>query len=59
MGITDVQYPVAIDPIRPAIAGAEARGEEAVFNTDMHLRMAVGFLSEKDGSPVSVSKRLS
>jgi hypothetical protein len=59
MGITDAQYKAGIDRIRLAIAKAEARGEEAVFNTDMQLKMVVGFLSEKDGSPVSASKRRS
>ena len=56
MGITDAQYQAGIDRIRLAIA--EARGEEAVFSTDLPLRMVVGFLSE-DGSPEFVSKRLS
>jgi len=54
MGITDAQYQAGIDRIRLAIA--EARGEEAVFSTDLPLRMVVGFLSE-DGSPESVLTR--
>ena len=58
MGLTDAQYQAGIDRIRLAIAEAEARGEEAVFSTDLPLRMVVGFLSE-DGSPEFVSKRLS
>jgi ubiquinone/menaquinone biosynthesis C-methylase UbiE len=46
MGITEAQYQGGIDRIRLAIAEAEARGEEAAFNTDMQLKMVVGFLSE-------------
>jgi ubiquinone/menaquinone biosynthesis C-methylase UbiE len=42
MGLTDAQYQAGIDRIKAVIAGAEARGEEAVFSTKMHLKMVVG-----------------
>jgi SAM-dependent methyltransferase len=42
MGLTDAQYQAGIDRIKLAIAEAEARGEEAVFNAELQLKMAVG-----------------
>jgi hypothetical protein len=46
MGLTDAQYQAGIDRIRLAIAEAEARSEEAVFSSDLQLRLVVGFLGE-------------
>ena len=43
MGLTEEQYQAGIDSIKVAIAEAEARGEEAVFTSDFHLKMAVGY----------------
>jgi SAM-dependent methyltransferase len=42
MGLTDAQYQAGIDRIKRALAEAEARGEEAVFQTEMQLKMVVG-----------------
>jgi SAM-dependent methyltransferase len=42
MGLTDAQYRAGIDRIKAVIAEAEARGEEAVFNSDFQLKMVVG-----------------
>jgi ubiquinone/menaquinone biosynthesis C-methylase UbiE len=42
MGLTDAQYQAGINRIKAAIAEAEARGEEAVFNAELQLKMAVG-----------------
>jgi len=42
MNLTDAQYQAGIDRIKSAIADAEARGEEAVFKTELQLKMAVG-----------------
>ncbi len=44
MGITDAQYQTGIDRIKSAICEAEARGKEAVFKTEMQLKMLVGSL---------------
>jgi SAM-dependent methyltransferase len=42
MGLTDSQYQAGIDRIRATLAKAEARGEEAVFRSEIQLKMAVG-----------------
>jgi len=42
MGLTDAQYQAGIDRIKSAIAETEARGEEAVFKSELQLKMAVG-----------------
>jgi ubiquinone/menaquinone biosynthesis C-methylase UbiE len=42
MGLTDAQYQTGIDRIKSVIAEAEARGEEAVFKSELQLKMAVG-----------------
>ena len=42
MGLTDSQYQAGIDRINLAIAAAEARGQEAVFKSELQLKMAVG-----------------
>lgn len=42
MGLTEAQYQSGIDHIKLAIAEAEARGEEAVFKSEIQLKMVVG-----------------
>jgi len=42
MSLTDAQYQAGIDRIQSAIAEAEARGEEALFRSELQLKMAVG-----------------
>jgi SAM-dependent methyltransferase len=42
MGLTDAQYQTGIDRIKSTIAETEARGEEAVFKSELQLKMAVG-----------------
>jgi len=42
MGLTDAQYQAGIDRIKSVIAETEARGEEAVFKSELRLKMAVG-----------------
>jgi SAM-dependent methyltransferase len=42
MGLTDAEYQGGIASIKSAINKAEARGEEAVFKSELQLKMAVG-----------------
>ncbi len=42
MHLTDAQYQAGIERIKAALAEAEARGEDAVFKTDLQLKMVVG-----------------
>jgi malonyl-CoA O-methyltransferase len=46
MSLTDAQYQAGIDRIKLAIARAEARGEEAIFNSELQLKMTVGRVQE-------------
>ena len=46
MGLTEAQYQAGIDRIKSAIAEAEARGEEAVFNAELQLKIVVGRVQE-------------
>jgi ubiquinone/menaquinone biosynthesis C-methylase UbiE len=41
-GLTDAQYRAGMERIKAAISEAEARGEEAVFKTDLQLKILVG-----------------
>jgi ubiquinone/menaquinone biosynthesis C-methylase UbiE len=42
MGLTDAEYQCGIDSIKSAINKAEALGEEAVFKSEIKLKMALG-----------------
>ena len=42
MGLTDAEYQCGIDSIKSAINKAEAVGKEAVFKSEIQLKMAVG-----------------
>lgn len=42
MGLTEAQYQAGVDRIKLTIIEAEARGEEAVFRSDIRLKMVVG-----------------
>jgi hypothetical protein len=42
MGLSETQYQAGIDRIKLAISEAEARGEEAVFKSEIRLKMVVG-----------------
>jgi ubiquinone/menaquinone biosynthesis C-methylase UbiE len=48
MILTDSQYQAGIDRIKSSIAEAEARGEEAVFKTEVQLKMVVGRAQEQN-----------
>ena len=43
MGLTAAQYRQGIESIKLAISEAESKGEQAVFNADLQLKMVVGY----------------
>jgi ubiquinone/menaquinone biosynthesis C-methylase UbiE len=46
MGLTDAQYQAGLDRIKAALVEAEARGEEAVFKSELQLKMVAGRLQD-------------
>ena len=44
MGLTDAQYQAGIERIKLAIHRAETCGEEAVFETNLLLKMVIGYV---------------
>ena len=46
IGLTDAQYQAGIERIQSSIAEAEARGEEAVFKTELKLNIIIGRVPE-------------